>query len=355
MLGHELRNPLAVIAVSMDIFRLQLPDTSPLHQVRDAAERQTRILIRLVDDLLDSARISTGKMVLQRGRLSVHNVVQAALETSRPDLQARHHHLVIEEPAENLEVDGDDVRLVQVLANMLNNAARYTPDGGRIVVSVHREGTQAAIRVRDNGIGIAPERLGLVFDLFVQGAEARRGRGAGLGLGLSLVKQLVALHGGTVEVHSDGLGKGAEFTVRLPLARGAARVATTPHTAPADAPSQRVLIIDDNEDARESLAKLLQFLGHEVCLAPDGASGVAMAREFSPHLVLLDVALPDIEGYEVAKRIRALPNGAEVIIVAASGYEVKETAREAGMDAYLVKPLDIAKLQSLLKALPGVH
>jgi PAS domain S-box-containing protein len=350
MLGHELRNPLAVIALAMDMLRLQLPAGSPLHDVREAAQRQTRILIRLVDDLLDSARISTGKLTLRRARLSVHEVVRVALETSRPDLQAHHHHLVVEEPAEELEIEGDEVRLVQVIANLLNNAARYTPDGGRITVCVEREDGQALIRVGDNGIGIAADKIGSLFDLFVQGSGAARDRGAGLGLGLSLVKQLVGLHGGTVKAHSEGPGKGAEFTVRLPLVVGKAQSDAPAYSGPARAPMRRVLVVDDNADARESLAGLLQLLGHDVRVAFDGASGVRMVREFKPHVVLLDIGLPDMDGYEVAKQIRALPEGGEPKIVAASGYgESPEAVQAAGMNAYLVKPIDIAKLESLLQ------
>jgi len=343
-----------VICLTMEMFSLQLPANSPLHQAREAAERQTRILVRLVDDLLDNARISTGKMVLKRARVSVQDVVQAALETSRPDVQARRHKLVVEEPAEGLVVEGDEVRLVQVLANVLNNAARYTPEGGRITLGVEREGSAAAIRVRDNGIGIAPDKLDSIFDLFVQGSDAARERGAGLGLGLSLVKRLVELHGGSVQATSDGVGKGAEFIVRLPLARGPAPAAARTSILPGARP-QRVLIVDDNVDARESLAQLLQVLGHhEVRIAGDGASGVQMALEFRPHLILLDIGLPDMEGYEVARRIRALPCGAEPKIVAASGYgEPAGAARDAGMDAYIVKPLDITKLQSLFEGSSG--
>jgi CheY-like chemotaxis protein len=241
------------------------------------------------------------------------------------------------------------VRLVQVLANMLNNAARYTQDGGRIALSVEREGDRALIRVRDNGIGIAPEKLSRVFELFVQGSDAARERGAGLGLGLWLVKRLVELHGGSVEAHSDGLGQGAEFRVCLPLASSRRPADPPPRTMPAAAKSQRVLVIDDNVDARESLAQVLRILGHQVRTAVDGASGVAAAQEFGPQLILLDIGLPDVAGYEVARRIRALPDGARPKIVAASGYgEVSDAVRESGMDAYVVKPLDIAKLQSFL-------
>jgi PAS domain S-box-containing protein len=356
MLGHELRNPLAVIALAMDMLRLQLPDGSPLLQVREAAQRQTHILIRLVDDLLDSARISTGKLTLRRARLSVHEILRGALETSRPDLQAHHHHLVVEEPAEDLEVEGDEVRLVQVIANLLNNAARYTPDGGRITVCAERENGQALIRVRDNGIGIAADKIGSLFDLFVQAGGAARERGAGLGLGLSLVKQLVGLHGGTVKAHSEGPGKGAEFSVRLPLAVGKAQSQAPAPPGPARAPMRRVLIVDDNADARESLAGLLKILGHDVRVAADGASGVAVASEYKPNVVLLDIGLPDMDGYEVAKRIRALPEGNEPKIVAASGYgESPEAVQAAGINAYLVKPIDLAKLEPLLQDIHTLH
>jgi PAS domain S-box-containing protein len=348
MLGHELRNPLAVISLALDGFRLGLPTDSPLVPAREAAARQVAILIRLVDDLLDSARISTGKIALERVRLSLPAIVRSALETSRLDLEAKRHQLVVEEAGGNLDVEGDEVRLVQVVSNLLNNAARYTPEGGRIVVSLARDGAQAVLRVRDNGIGIDPHQLSAVFDPFVQAHEDGRVRGAGLGLGLSLVKRLVELHGGSVAARSDGVGQGAELIVRLPLASAAyaEQAAKVPASSSGE---RRVLVVDDNRDAAASLAMLIGALGHDVRQAYSGASALELVPSFRPHLIVLDVGMPDMDGYETARRIRELPGGRDARIVAASGYrELPGAARDAGMDDYLVKPVKLTELQQLL-------
>jgi PAS domain S-box-containing protein len=351
-LGHELRNPLAVISTALETFRLRLPADSQLSGTRSAAERQVQILIRLVDDLLDSARISTGKIALQRARLSLPEIVRAAVETSRPDLQAKRHHLVVEEDGEDLDVEGDEVRLVQVVSNILNNAARYTPDGGRITVSLVREGGHAVLRVRDNGIGIEPRALEAVFGLFVQGHGDGRERGAGLGLGLSLVKKIVELHGGSVAASSEGPGRGAEFVVRLPLAGSAKSAPALQGLQPqAGSGARRVLVVDDNRDAAGSLETLVRVLGHEVRKVHSGASALEEVPSFRPDLIFLDIGLPDMDGYETARRIRELPGGGEARIVAASGYAEKPgAAREAGMDAYLVKPLQLAQLVEVLSS-----
>jgi PAS domain S-box-containing protein len=348
VLGHELRNPLAVICLALDGFRLGLPTDSPLARTREAAARQIAILIRLVDDLLDSARISTGKIALERVRLSLPAIVRSALETSRLDLEAKRHQLVVEEAGGNLDVEGDEVRLVQVVSNLLNNAARYTPEGGRIVVSLARESAEAVLRVRDNGVGIDPRRLDAIFDLFVQGHDQARARGDGLGLGLSLVKKLVELHGGSVAARSDGAGRGAEFIVRLPLA-GSARAEPAATVAAPSSGARRVLVVDDNRDAAGSLAMLVGALGHDVREAYSGASALEVVPTFRPDLIVLDVGLPDMDGYETARRIRELPGGRHARIVAASGYrEIPGAARDAGMDDYLVKPLKLSVLQQLL-------
>jgi two-component system CheB/CheR fusion protein len=348
MLGHELRNPLAVISMALDAFELGLPADSPLARTREAAARQVEILVRLVDDLLDSARISTGKIALKRVQLSLGEIVRSALETSRLDLQAKRHQLVVEEAGGELDVDGDEVRLVQVVSNLLNNAARYTPEGGRIVVSLAREGAEAVLRVRDNGIGIDPDHLDAVFDLFVQGHEQASARGVGLGLGLSLVKKLVELHGGTVAARSEGSGSGAEFIVRLPLA-SAAHFEPPAKVAASSSGARRVLVVDDNRDAAQSLATLVGALGHDVREAHSGASALEAVPSFKPDLIVLDIGLPDMSGYEAARRIRELPSGRDARIVAASGFrEIPGAARDAGMDDYLVKPVKLAVLEQLL-------
>jgi PAS domain S-box-containing protein len=350
MLGHELRNPLAVVAMAMDTLKLQLPPASPAHHTREAVQRQTRILIRLVDDLLDSARISTGKIALQRTQLTVHQVVHTAIETSRPDLQARGHQLVVEEMGSELSVDGDEVRLVQVFTNVLNNAARYTPPGGRIRVLLEREAAQAVVRVQDSGIGIDPHKLDSVFEMFVQGDERAGERGVGLGLGLSLVKRVVELHGGSVKATSEGAGKGTEIAIRLPLSDlGPARPEGESWRPPQHGNTQRVLVIDDNPDGRHALAQLVETLGHEVRTAPDGATGVEAAGQFQPNIVFLDIGLPDMDGYAAAKLIRGLPNIGKPTIIAASGYRPETDAlRDAGIDEYLVKPLTLQQIQALL-------
>jgi CheY-like chemotaxis protein len=353
MLGHELRNPLAVISLALDGFRLGLPADSPLTHARDAAERQVKILVRLVDDLLDNARISTGKIVLKRTRLSLPGIVGSALETSRLDLQAKHHQLVVEDTGDNLEVEGDDVRLVQVVSNILNNAARYTPEGGRIVVSLAREGANAVLRVRDNGIGIDPRKLDAVFELFVQGDDHARMRGAGLGLGLSLVKKLVELHGGSVAALSEGVDRGAEFVVRLPLA-DATHVAPDVNAPTPSSGARRVLVVDDNRDVAGSLAMLVGALGHHAVEAYTAGSALEAFPTFKPELVLLDVGLPDIDGYETARRIRALPGGRDTRIVATSGYgQIPGAACEAGVDDYFVKPIKLSQLKQILSDTPA--
>lgn len=352
MLGHELRNPLAVISLALDGFRLALPADSPLTHAHDAAERQIQILVRLVDDLLDNARISTGKIVLERVRLSLPAIVRSALQTSRLDLQAKHHQLVVEETGDNLEVEGDEVRLVQVVSNILNNAARYTPEGGRIVVSLAREDAHAVLRVRDNGIGIDPRNLDAVFELYMQCHERARTRGAGLGLGLSLVKKLVELHGGSVAALSEGVDRGAEFVVRLPLAY-AIHAAPAPKALKASSGARRVLVVDDNRDVAGSLAMLVGALGHDVREAHTAGSALEAVPKFKPELILLDVGLPDLDGYETARRIRELPGGRDVRIVATSGYgAIPGAACRAGVDDYFVKPLQLSQLQQILSDTP---
>ncbi|HEY3516245.1 MAG TPA: ATP-binding protein, partial [Gammaproteobacteria bacterium] len=240
-------------------------------------------------------------------------------------------------------------RLVQVVSNLLNNAARYTPEGGRIVVSLARENAEAVLRVRDNGIGIEPRHLGAVFDLFVQGHDQARARGAGLGLGLSLVKRLVELHGGSGVARSEGAGQGAEFIVRLPLAVAALAEADAKKAATTSSGARRVLVVDDNRDAAGSLAMLVGALGHDVREAYSGASALEAVPSFKPDLIVLDVGLPDMDGYETARRIRELPAGRDAHIVAASGYrEIPGAARDSGMDDYLVKPVKLSVLQQLL-------
>ena len=352
MLGHELRNPLAAISAAMEIFRRVLPGDAEIQGVRASTERQVAILRRLVDDLLDSARISTGKIRLQRKPVCMQDVLHAAIDSSRPYIGARKHELVIEQAGEPLIVSGDELRLVQVLSNLLHNAARYTPEAGRIRVTLEREGTEAVARVRDNGIGIAPDMLEQVFELFVQGSEAASRSRRGLGLGLTLVKRLVELHGGSVSARSQGSGQGSEFVVRLPLASGLARPASRlPSGGGVEArPSRRILIVDDNVDGVTVLSSLLARLGHQVQQAHDGRGALEQAAAFRPEVIILDIDLPDMAGHEVARRLRATQVGRGATIVAASGFVPTGADDAPGglFDRYFIKPLDIAELEALL-------
>ena len=352
MLGHELRNPLAAIAAAMEIYRRVLPGDPAIQEVRASTERQAAILRRLVDDLLDSARISTGKVELQRKPVCMQDVLHAAIDSSRPYIGARKHELAIEQAGEPLIVSGDELRLVQVVSNLLNNAARYTDERGRIRVALEREGSEAVVRVRDNGIGIAPDMLEAVFELFVQGSEPASRPRRGLGLGLTLVKRLVELHGGSVSARSEGSGRGSEFVVRLPLEAGVALPAPrlpSSRAAEARAP-RRILIVDDNVDGVTVLSSLLGRLGHEVRQAHDGRGALEQAAAFRPEVIILDIDLPDMEGREVARRLRATQAGRAASIVAASGFVPTDADAAPGglFDRYFVKPLDIAELEAIL-------
>jgi PAS domain S-box-containing protein len=356
MLGHELRNPLAAIAAAMEIFRRLLPADSPLQEVLVSTDRQTAILRRLVDDLLDSARISTGKIELRKAFVPLHQVISGAVELAQPGIVERRHQFAVEQTGERLMVHGDEVRLVQVVANLLNNAARYTPEGGRIALILERAGGEALIRVRDNGGGIEPAMLTRVFELFVQGdkSSADALAPAGLGLGLTLVKRLLDLHGGTVEAKSEGRGKGSEFIVRLPLAAAGTETAAAPGPSQAlpAGPARRVLVVDDNRDAADVLSTLIRLLGHEVREAYDGASALESLPAFRPDVVLLDIGLPDMDGYTVTRRLRGLETGRAARVIAMSGFGSdadKARAREHGIERHLIKPVDLTQLEELFR------
>jgi signal transduction histidine kinase/CheY-like chemotaxis protein len=361
-LAHELRNPLAPIRNALRILRLAQRDGDAAEQARAMIERQVGQMVRLVDDLLDVSRISRGKLTLRRERVDLASVVEAALETSRPAIVAGGHALRVELPDEPLWLDGDATRLAQIFLNLLNNAARYTTAPGHIELRVARDGDAAVVSVRDTGIGIPAEMLPRVFDMFMQANDRSAERdGGGLGIGLTLVKQLVELHHGTVEARSDGAGKGSEFVVRLPLAPPAADVpAPAPDAVPRPAENrgQRVLVVDDNRDAVESLAMLLEMMGHEVRTASDGVEALEVATEFVPDVVLLDLGLPRLSGYEVAQRLRLLDGCARTRLVALTGWgqeEDRRRSREAGFDHHLVKPVDPDALDALLHELAGTR
>jgi PAS domain S-box-containing protein len=354
MLGHELRNPLsairnAVITASLDVGGR---DRS-LGIIRRGADQLTR----LVDDLLDVARVTHGKISLRRERVRLAGVVERSAEATRPLLDERAHQLELSLPSEPLDVDGDQTRLEQVLVNLISNSAKYTERGGRIEISLRRSGDEAVVRVRDNGTGISAEMLPRVFDLFAQAGRGLDRAPSGLGIGLTVVRRLVELHGGRVEVHSEGVGRGAEFVVRLPALAPRPERAAPSAPAPAPAPSRRarVMLVEDNRDAAESMQMLLELLGHEVHVAHDGAAALPLALVHRPDVMLVDIGLPGVDGYEVARRVRGEPSLASTVLVAVTGYgraEDKQRAVAAGFDRHLTKPVEPDALRGLVAALP---
>ena len=359
MLGHELRNPLSPMVTALQLMRMK--DGATLERERTIIERQVEHLTRLVDDLLDVSRITRGKVQLKRGRIELAAVLMKAAEMAGPLLEQRSHYLEMPAPAGPLVVDGDPARLAQVLANLLNNAAKYTDPGGRIVVSAVGEGEQAVVRVRDNGAGIAPNILPRIFYMFVQeGRSIDRSQG-GLGLGLAIVRSLVELHGGTVSVHSEGLGRGSEFVVRLPLVTQHVNAGGEVRGPPPEAPTPRgdprcvrLLLVDDNRDAIELLTEFLDTKGYVTRMALDGPTGLAAASAFQPHIALLDVGLPVMDGYELASRLRQDPSLKGIKLVAITGYgqeSDRHRAHEAGFDMHLVKPIEPGQLLRILREL----
>ena len=360
ILGHELRNPLAPIVTALHIMRMRSKDPSTERE-RAVIERQVTHLSRLVEDLLDVSRATMGKIDLRRERLDLATAVARAVEMTRPLIESRRHHLSVNVPVGALLVEGDLVRLSQVVANLLQNAAKYTDPGGHIAIDGRREGGEMVLRVRDDGNGIPPGQLTSMFELFVQGDVSPDRKQGGLGIGLTLVRSLVQLHGGTVAAFSEGRGKGSEFVVRLPASsRDEPRPPEPPSTltaAPARAATQRrrVLVVDDDIDTTETLVQALLAAGHEVRQERDGVSALVGAAQFQPEIVLLDLALPGMDGLEIARRIRALPELTGVRIVALTGFpERLDRTRTAsfGIETQLVKPVD---LQEVMDAIASAH
>lgn len=351
LLAHELRNPLAAVGNAVDIMHQKNPDDAELAWCRDVIDRQTQQLTRLVDDLLDVSRITQGKIRLRMQPTAVAAAVNGAVETSRPMIESLRHELVVVLPEEPVWIRGDEMRLTQVVANLLVNAAKYQIEEGRIVVRVTADTEYVAISVRDYGVGIEPELLSAVFDLFAQGQRAEDRRHGGLGIGLSVVKNLVDLHGGTVSVASAGLNRGSEFVVRLPRIAAPVTGMRTADAAPSlKATARRILVVDDNCDAAESLAALLKLRGHEVMVAFDGLQALDLAASEHPSVVLLDIGLPRMDGYHVCRRLRD-QGMADAQIIAMTGYgqeRDKQRAMEAGFNAHMVKPVDIGALVKLL-------
>jgi signal transduction histidine kinase len=357
MLAHELRNPLAPIRSAVYILR-KIGSTEPQARwAQDVIERQLNQMVRLVDDLLDVSRITRGKIVLQIGRVDLAAVVDSAVETARPLIEAAGHQLTVNLPAEPVVVQGDLTRLAQVLGNLLNNSAKYTEKGGRISITVRRQGAQAVVQVCDSGIGIPPDMLPHVFEMFAQVDRSVGRSQGGLGIGLTLVKSLVEMHGGTITAASAGPGQGSEFTVSLPLAPATADSAPPPpqeKDAGLKASDRRILVVDDNVDSAEAMAMMLQMAGNEVRMSHDGPSALAEAANFRPDVVLLDIGLPGMDGYEVARRLRALPHLQQALLIAQTGWgqaDDRRRAREAGFDHHLVKPVELSALHELIAGL----
>ena len=342
MLAHELRNPLAPIRTAVQLLRLKELPAAQTAMARDIIDRQVEHLVRLIDDLLDVSRITRGIISLRREPVLVGAIIARAVETARPLIDARRHSLSIELPDDLLTVDGDKTRLVQVIGNVLHNAAKFTPPGGTIVLNVSREGPHAVIRVKDSGIGIAPDVVPTIFDLFAQAESKGESTEGGLGIGLALVRRLVEMHDGTVSASSPGTGLGATVTVRLPLLAAQAWVGEqSERTVPTLAP-RRILLADDNVDALEALALQLRLAGHDVRTARDGAEAVRVGSEFEPQVVLLDLGMPGMKGYDAAREIRCQPWGTHVMLIALTGWgqqQDRQRTSETGFDAHLVKPV----------------
>jgi CheY-like chemotaxis protein len=322
-------------------------------------ERQVGQIIRLVDDLLDVSRISRGKIALRTQRVQLSPIIEQAVEATRALYRSMNQELIVTLPSEPVYLNADPTRLAQVVGNLLNNACKFTDVGGRISLVVQREGEQVAIRVRDNGVGIAAEHLAGIFEMFTQIESSLERSRSGLGIGLTLVKTLVEMHGGTVEAHSDGVGRGSEFVVRLPMLLDVQAPFTAPvppHPEGMPVVRRRVLIVDDNKDAAEWLATLLGLSGHETHVAHDGVEAVRAAERLRPDAVLLDIGLPRIDGYEVCRRMRQQPWGRDLMIVALTGWgqdEDRQKSREAGFNTHLVKPVDDEVLLNLLASIPS--
>ena len=346
-LAHELRNPLAPIRSGIEVLRLR---GARRDTVLPMMERQVQHLTRLLDDLLDVSRITRGKVTLQVERTELGPAVQAAVEANRALIDRKGHDLKLSLPAEPVWLDADPVRLAQILSNLVNNAAKYTPPGGRIGVTVTQAGEEVEVVVSDSGIGIPAEHRGAIFDMFTQIESHASHAEGGLGIGLALVRGLVALHGGTVEARSDGPGRGSEFKVRLP-----ARMRQWPALVPGSVDRRRarltILVVDDNHDAASTLALFLEELGHEVRVAYDGESALRLAEAHRPHTVLLDLGMPGIDGYEVCRRLRVPTWGRRMRIIAVTGYgqdSHRRRSSEAGFDAHLVKPVSTETLVELV-------
>ena len=356
-LAHELRNPLAPIRNAVQILQAKGPPLPELNWARGVIDRQVLLMSRILEDLLDVSRIARNRLEIRTARAELAPIIETALETSRPLIDRGGHKLTVDLPAEPLIVEADAIRLSQVFANLLNNAAKYTEPGGVIRLTARRLGDDASVSIRDNGIGISAEMLPHLFEIFTQANTAIDRAQGGLGVGLSLVKGLVELHRGRVEVHSDGPGRGSEFIVHLPLAvtgPNPAANSVPENGKPHSATGYRILIVDDNRDGADSLAMLLESQGHEVATAYDGAEAIQSAEILRPDLVLLDIGMPNLNGYETCRQIREQSWGSDLLVIALTGFGQEEDRRrtlEAGFDLHMIKPLNPDNLNQLLALL----
>lgn len=354
-LAHELRNPLAPLSNGLHLMRMANSKPDLLEKTRQMMERQIQHMVHLVDDLLDVARISTGKVELRRQPMDLKDVVATAVETSASLIDAGGHTLTVDVPSQPMPMDADPTRIAQVVSNLLNNAAKYTPQGGRIALAVRIDDGEAVLSVSDTGVGIAPDALAKVFEMFAQVPSSAGKPQGGLGIGLSLVQSLVALHGGSVSAASPGPGEGSTFTVRLPLLatdnHGVPRMEASPTAVKPD--QLHVLVVDDNTDAAESLGVLLDIEGHAAHIAHSGAEALQVAKEQALDVVFLDIGLPDMTGYDVARRMRMLPGMDKTLLVALTGWgtqDDRQRTRDAGFDRHLTKPAELPAVEELLRA-----
>ena len=353
-LAHELRNPLAPLRNGLQLLKLAKDDAGLVERTRHMMDLQLGQMVRLIDDLLDVGRITNDRIALNRERTSLDKIIRQAVETSSPLIHAQQHELTIDLPSREISLDADVVRLTQVFANLLNNAAKYTPRNGSISITAEDHGDSVTVRVSDNGIGIPRELLPQVFEMFMQVDKSLERAQGGLGIGLSLVKRLVEMHEGTVEAHSKGTGHGSVFVVRLPTAKASAPRASYPpwrKSTPPRRPGHRILVVDDNEDAAASLALLLRLMGHETRTANNGLEAIEVADEFQPDVALLDIGMPKLNGYETARRMRQKTWGREMLLVALTGWGQEADRRrssDAGFNSHLVKPVDVAEIERLL-------
>ena len=354
-LAHELRNPLSPIRNAAQMLASEKLGSEQLQWARSVIQRQVKHMALLLDDLLDVARITQGKLELKKQQLALNSVVDSAVEAARPLLDRKRHRFSVALPSEPITLDADPLRLSQVLSNLLTNAAKYTDAGGDIKLSAHIESGRLCLSIKDNGIGIPAESLDGIFAMFSQVESAAARSEGGLGIGLALVNGLVELHGGTVEAKSEGIGHGSEFTVRLPIVSCDSVAAPMPDTTATPGIGRRILVADDNHDAADSLAMILEMGGHDVRVARDGRAALSLAQTFRPDTALLDIGMPELNGYEVAQALRQEAWGASITLIALTGWgqeSDRQKAIDAGFDRHLTKPIDPDALESLLSASP---